>query len=549
MKKNILFYFLIGIWLLVNLLTAWLTELYDDEAYYWMYSNFPDWGYFDHPPIVGLMIRSGFQLFGNELGVRLFAVIAVTITLVITYKLSSFKDPWLFMALVFSSFAINLIGFVSLPDNFILVYGALFLLLYKKYLEKDSYLIALLLAIVIALMMYSKYHGVLILFFTILSNLSVLKRKSFWVMALVSLLLFMPHIFWQVENQFPSVRYHLVDRNSKAYSIHQTLEFLGGQPVYYGPIIGFIMFYAAFRYKISQQFDKVLKFNFIGTLLFFLVMSFNGVIEANWTIIIILPLLVLTMNYLKGREKLIKWTKILAIPGIVLILLVRIHLYTDLFTIPEDATSQFKGHRYFARKIMKEAHGLPVVANSYQKASLLSFYSGEIIPSLNVSARKNQFNLWDLDRLYQNDTVLFVNKHLTKGKIVSDNKGERVMLTKIYDLPVFNKVFCSVTSVEPYNHIKNTYIARIRVESPLHYSEFHPSSVHTTYLKLYSKDSGSGEICLIEKTELQIRSVNGPEISMEIAPKPGRYQIWCALETEGLGTWNESKSIVFNNEE
>ena len=48
-------------------------ELSYDESYYWMYSQFMDWGYFDHPPMVALFIKMGTYIFGNTaLGVRFF---------------------------------------------------------------------------------------------------------------------------------------------------------------------------------------------------------------------------------------------------------------------------------------------------------------------------------------------------------------------------------------------------------------------------------------------------------------------------------------------
>jgi hypothetical protein len=49
LQKNhrLVFY---GIWLLLGLMQAGLTELQDDEAYYWVFSRYLDWGYFDHPP-------------------------------------------------------------------------------------------------------------------------------------------------------------------------------------------------------------------------------------------------------------------------------------------------------------------------------------------------------------------------------------------------------------------------------------------------------------------------------------------------------------------
>ena len=42
---------------LVKMITASLIELGNDEVYYWTYALQPDWNHFDHPPMVGWMIR------------------------------------------------------------------------------------------------------------------------------------------------------------------------------------------------------------------------------------------------------------------------------------------------------------------------------------------------------------------------------------------------------------------------------------------------------------------------------------------------------------
>ena len=54
-KKLTAFFY--ATWTIITLIQAWGTELFDDEAYYWVYSKFLDWGYFDHPPMVALLIK------------------------------------------------------------------------------------------------------------------------------------------------------------------------------------------------------------------------------------------------------------------------------------------------------------------------------------------------------------------------------------------------------------------------------------------------------------------------------------------------------------
>jgi len=71
-NHRIVFY---SAWLLLALMQSALTELKDDEAYYWVYSRYPAWGYYDHPPMIALMIRIGYFFFQNEFGVRIVAVL------------------------------------------------------------------------------------------------------------------------------------------------------------------------------------------------------------------------------------------------------------------------------------------------------------------------------------------------------------------------------------------------------------------------------------------------------------------------------------------
>src|SRR5690606_7561301 len=108
----------------------------------------------------------------------------------------------------------------------LLLFSASFLYLYKRYLATDGWMVSLLLAANATLLLLSKYHGILLIGFIILSNPMLLKRKTFWLLALLSLNLFIPHIQWQVAHDFPSLKYHLYERSGGTYQFDFTLNYL-----------------------------------------------------------------------------------------------------------------------------------------------------------------------------------------------------------------------------------------------------------------------------------------------------------------------------------
>src|SRR5665647_2742818 len=87
-----LFFALLATWFLINLLQAIFTEVFTDEAYYYMYGKYLAWGYFDHPPMVALMIRISSLFFDGLLGIRLMTVLLQLGTLYLIWIVLSVKD-------------------------------------------------------------------------------------------------------------------------------------------------------------------------------------------------------------------------------------------------------------------------------------------------------------------------------------------------------------------------------------------------------------------------------------------------------------------------
>jgi hypothetical protein len=413
-----------GGWLLLNLLQAGMTGLFDDEAYYWAYSNYPAWGYFDHPPMIAMFIKAGYLIFKNELGVRLLVVLAATAVLLTIETILRKKDDPLFYAIACSMAVLQIGSFMALPDIPLMLFTALFFLIYRQYLERADFLNTVLMGLVIALMLYSKYQSVLIIFFTLISNPGLLLKKQTWVVGAIALACMLPHLNWQLQHGFISLQYQLERNSGNSYQLGYTLEYLLGQILFAGPFAGVLLLWAAFAYRPGDLFEKSLKYTLLGTYCFFLLMTMKGRVEANWTLPAFVPLIILSYKYLQSKPVITRWLFRLAPVTLVCVLILRVYLALDVSPASWIEKDEVHGNHQWIQAIQEKAKGLPVVfLDSYQKASRYWFYTGQPSFSLNTPKyRRNNYNLWPVEDSFLNKPVYVVgayDKIFLKDSIVT----------------------------------------------------------------------------------------------------------------------------------
>jgi hypothetical protein len=413
-------------WLIVNLLQSYYTQLIDDEAYYWVFSNQLDFGYFDHPPMVALFVKIGYLLFENELGVRLLTVFSQVVFLRIVWSFiqhsNKEKYVWLFFLIAASIPMFQVYGFITTPDVPLLLFGAIVLWTYRAYLKSPSFTNILLFGIAAGALMYSKYHGAFLIIAIILSNLKLLKQYQFYIVGTIALMLFLPHMLWQLEHDFVSFQYHLFDR-VKVRSFRFIFENLLNQFLVYNPLLWFIFVPALiFHWKTTiksnittpeNQFQKTLMVVFLTFSGLCLLFSFRlQRIEPHWTVVFVIPLIVFTFQFLaqSNQQKNLKRFKYIAAITITLFFGAR------MFFI--QGKSLLTGSTYMAKTEIQEfeklANGKPIIAlNNYQYSSLLAFYGKNKtaygVNSLHGS-RNNQYNVWDNTNTLNGESVFFVER-------------------------------------------------------------------------------------------------------------------------------------------
>lgn len=515
-------------WLLLLVIQSYNTELFDDEAYYWVYSNFPAWGYFDHPPMIAILIKVGYALFQNELGVRLLTIILSTASLFIIEQLTEKKNPFLFYAICGSLAIAQIGGMLAVPDAPLMFFIALFFYVYRLFVKNMTIANTLLLGLIIALMFYTKYHAVLIVLFTGLSNLKLLRHYQTYVACVVAFLLFLPHVYWQHVHGYPSVQFHLFERNAADPRLWNTIEFFLGQILLAGPFMGWLLILAALLYKPVSVTERALKFTFIGVYLFFLISTFRGKAEANWTIPSFIGMIVLSHQYLLNHYRYRQILYTMLPFTLVVVMVGRIIMMADLPPAWWIVKDEFHDNKVFASSVKSKAKDHPVVfLDTYQKPSKYWFYSGDTALGLNTPTyRRNNFNFWPLEEKYIGRPAFVFgsyDKYFFNDGFTS-RKGERNGGRLITDYYSFSKVMINDIKTTPVND-KIISVQFTATASPHYLSLFQhaPYDTASVCVAVYENN----RVIKYVPSAIKVKDI-GDEVSQHIATvnmnvRPGKY--------------------------
>ena len=401
-------------WILIGIVQAARTNLIGDEAYYWLYSRYLSWGYFDHPPMTALLVKAGYAVFQNELGVRLLSVVLNMFTILILDVLTERKNPFLFYSTVVGITAFQVLGFLAVPDNALLFFTALFFYAYKKFVNRQALMNILFIAFATVLLLYTKYQGVLVIIFTLVSNIRLLAKRQTWLAGLFALLFYAPHLYWQWQNDWIGIRYQLLENNVNAYKISFTTDYVLGQLLLAGPLIGVLLLPAALAYTPQNKIDKALKFTMVGIYAFFFISTFRGPSEVNWPAPALIPLTILSYHYFLGHGRFLKSLQVIAGISLVLTLAFRIYMMFDVG--PDNGVkNRFHAASRWVPELEKKTGNYPVIfTNSYQYPSLFWFYSGK--PSHEIhyyTSKETNFNLWHTDLNLLGKPVFFATREIS----------------------------------------------------------------------------------------------------------------------------------------
>ncbi len=450
-------YLLLAGWILVNILQSAFTNMHADESYYWMYSQHLAWGYFDHPPMAAFLVFLGDSIMHTELGVRLFFIVISTLTLAMIINELDEKKDIFFLGLFILSFPLvhtHIGGFMALPDTPLVFFTLLFFLGYKKFVVTPNLKIALFLAFVAAAMIYSKYHAFVALGLVVLSNLKLLKNKYFWITVIVAILLLTPHILWQIENNFPTFKYHLSDR-TKPVRFWTVQNNITSQLLVAGPLTGLIVFFGLSKFRTNgDPFKRAIIFSILGFYIFFFLMSFKNRIEAHYTTAITPLLMIATYPIISKKPVLKKWFTRLALPVVIILFIFRFYLAADFIPNYKQFKISFYNHKAAAEQIKKMADGKKVASfNNFDFPGTYQFYTGDAAIHLASPVyRFCQFDLWDEESAAEGDSLfIIIPDRMDNTNLIQLKNGKMVKTIVIPEFQSLKKIDLEYSNVSLTN--------------------------------------------------------------------------------------------------
>ena len=293
----------------------------NDEVYYWTYALYPSLSHFDHPPMLGWIIQI-FTLnlsIDSELFIRLGSIVlgmASTWVLYLITKMLKSDKAGLFAVLLFISsiYCTVIAGIFILPDAPQTFFWLLSVYFFIQVISKDKefnvqkkYLVYA--GLTIGLAILSKYTSIYLWggfgLYVLFCDRKWLKTKILYVSVLLTMIISLPILIWNLQNEFISFTFHgaRIDATDSSLQIDTFLRELGGQFLYNNPIVVVLIVISLIavirkRLYIQTEYQHLLLFLSLPLIFTFLGISLFRATLPHWTGPAYMTLLIFPAVYL-----------------------------------------------------------------------------------------------------------------------------------------------------------------------------------------------------------------------------------------------------------
>jgi 4-amino-4-deoxy-L-arabinose transferase-like glycosyltransferase len=381
------------------------------DAYYDFYAQHLDLSYYDHPPLIGYLLRFFTTLFGKKVYVLKLADSIVTLLTIIAFyhlakKFLSGYKTLIATALLLSTLMISILSLVSTPDVPLMLCWTININFLYEAIFKRKNIYWIWAGIFTGLSFDSKYTAVFLIvgligFLLMAKPFRKLLISGWFFLYLVCFsITILPVVIWNALNGFASFKFQSEGRAQEGFHIDFTgfLGVIGHQSAILLPLLFFSLVYFIFRYckKYGTRFARIpadqlflLSF-FIPLFIGFFFISFFYWVKLNWMMPAYITGIIWVARFWNK-----KWIRFQLIFSLSLHLLLAIEIIFYVVPIRSDDTwfgwSEFSDKVQTLRKKYPDAFIFS--SDDYKTSAILNFYLKETVYSRNiVGERALQFD-------------------------------------------------------------------------------------------------------------------------------------------------------------
>ena len=303
--------------LAIKLILAYVLPLSGDEAYFVLWARHLDFGYYDHPPMVGWFLHLMLYLGNSEVILRLPAILTSTLISIGIFQLLKPLDEGkaALIAILFLVSPLNILNVLVTTDTPLILFTFLSVASLFKALQQNRLRWYALAGVFFGLAFLSKYFAVLLglsyLAYWIFSAKNKQKNGGFVLLFLASLPFALVNIYWNYTHCWDNILFNLYTRNEGAeFSFEKIATFVGVQIYLMTPPIIYFLFKtrADFLQKIKREQFQIFFFVFLVPMAVFTLLSMKKIVGLHW-VLAFYPALYLLLFQILERPQLMQILK------------------------------------------------------------------------------------------------------------------------------------------------------------------------------------------------------------------------------------------------
>ena len=390
MNLKIPFKFVLIATLVIKLVLAWILPMSGDEAYFIVWAKHPDFGFYDHPPMVGWILELLLALGSSEVLLRLPAILLSTLIGLGIYQLLKPHDETraALVAILFLVSPLNILNVLVTTDTPLILFVFLSTAALFKALQKNNMAWYGLSGALFGMAFLSKYFAALLglgyLAYLIFSSRDRQKLRGFILLFVAALPFALVNLYWNYTHCWDNVLFNFYARNEgEQFSLGKVAIFLGTQIYLMTPPVIYYLFKhrAEFRQKIKRDHFRLFAYVFLLPMAVFALLSLKKVIGLHW-VLAFYPFLYVLLHLFLSREELVKsvnfmvWFSVAHLAVIAVIAVMPMETWRNI-KLYDGIVFMFKNDEIVEKVRPYEQQQFLLAADGYTPAAIISYHYGK----------------------------------------------------------------------------------------------------------------------------------------------------------------------------